>query len=192
MTTKLCKRCGTVKSIDLFSRDKNRKDGHDCMCKECTKARYRAARVRVICEGCGKELLKLPHKKSRLCSLCGTRKSNMTRTGRANGNWKGGASVSVKGYRYIRKKNHPRAGKTGYVAEHLLVMENMIGRPVAKHETVHHKNGRKRDNTPNNLELWAAPHPAGQRVEDLVDWVLANYREDVLRKLKETQTPRVG
>ena len=183
MNTKLCKLCGETKDIFLFSLDGNRKDGHDHMCKECRKKNYRASRVKVECEGCGKETLKRSDRVSKLCWLCATRKSNMLRSGVYSPTWNGGETVSTKGYKMVLKKGHPRAARSGYVAEHILVMEDILGRVVAKHETVHHKNGIKRDNSKGNLELWAKPHPAGQRVLDLVNWVIENYKEELVKKL---------
>jgi hypothetical protein len=53
--------------------------------------------------------------------------------------------------------------------QHRMVMETMIGRKLEKGETVHHKNGIRHDNRPENLELWSKSHPPGQRVSDLLN-----------------------
>lgn len=69
-------------------------------------------------------------------------------------------------------------------AEHAIVMEHMLGRPLRPGESVHHKNGRRGDNRPGNLELWVKPQLAGQRVEDLVSWVVDTYPEFVRAELE--------
>ena len=80
-------------------------------------------------------------------------------------------SKDASGYIQVYCPEHPRSHKKGNkVPEHILVMEQVIGRYITKEETVHHKNGIRDDNRPENLELWASRHPKGQRISDLLAW----------------------
>jgi HNH endonuclease len=56
------------------------------------------------------------------------------------------------------------------VFEHILVAEDLLGRYLLDGETVHHRNGVRDDNRPENLELWTNPQPSGIRVSDTVEW----------------------
>jgi len=78
-------------------------------------------------------------------------------------------------------KGEPGATKSGHVFEHRLVMQELLGRPLMPEENVHHKNGVRDDNRPDNLELWTRSQPQGQRVEDKILWAkdfLALYQEE--------------
>ncbi len=85
------------------------------------------------------------------------------------------------GYVLIWKPDHPNATLQNRVLEHVLVMEEHIGRLLYPKETVHHMNGVKDDNRIENLELWAANHPAGQRVQDKINHaieIIARYGDE--------------
>ena len=67
--------------------------------------------------------------------------------------WKGGRKKE-RGYILIRKPNHPAVQQRKYVFEHRLVMEKKLGRYLKSEEKVHHKNGIRDDNRPENLHLY--------------------------------------
>lgn len=72
----------------------------------------------------------------------------------------------------VRLPEHPRAATAGYVFEHILVMEEMLGRPLLPDENIHHRNGVRDDNRPENLELWVKAQPSGVRARDALAWAL--------------------
>lgn len=65
-------------------------------------------------------------------------------------------AIVSKGYRMLYQPEHPRANCDGYVAEHTLVMEQVLGRPLKQAETVHHVDRDKLNNSPDNLRLYAS------------------------------------
>lgn len=77
------------------------------------------------------------------------------------------------GYAFIRVPGHPRSNKhTDRVREHIIVMEEVLGRYLLPGEEVHHKNGVRSDNRPENLELWNRSHPSGARIPDQIEWAV--------------------
>jgi hypothetical protein len=71
--------------------------------------------------------------------------------------------------RYINRNGYVmvRVGSR-YIPEHRLVMMAMLGRPLHPGESIHHRNGVRHDNRPENLELWVGPIRRGARATDLV------------------------
>ena len=111
--------------------------------------------------------------------------------GHAAAGWRGqplrplgseGRWVDPKGYVFIRcpDPHHPNAKSTpGWIAEHVRVMSQVLGRPLRKGESVHHRNNIKHDNRPENLQLWHTHQPKGASVKETVRWVPRAVREGV-------------
>jgi hypothetical protein len=74
--------------------------------------------------------------------------------GKDHSQWKGGRIGKGDNYIGIWKPDHERADHQGYVYEHTLVMEKLIGRlPIKGKEVIHHIDFNKHNNDPDNLYL---------------------------------------
>lgn len=78
-------------------------------------------------------------------------------------NWKGGRQRNGEGYVRVLADGFPEMADTrGFVLEHRLVMARHLGRPLTRHETVHHINGKRDDNRLDNLQLRNGQHGKGK------------------------------
>ena len=76
------------------------------------------------------------------------------RCGGKNNMWNGGRSVTRHGYVLVRVgMNHHLADVRGYAYEHRVVAEKKVGRRLVSGEQIHHMNGDRGDNRPENLEV---------------------------------------
>lgn len=127
------------------------------------------------CTECGEKfLVNVFHRRNQeTCSKsCGIRAFHRTNPGHVAGErshrWKGGRTIDQHGYVMALAPDHPTNQHTTrrYVQEHRLVMERILGRYLEPNEQVHHKNGIRDDNRPENLELWVTQQPYGQRATE--------------------------
>lgn len=125
------------------------------------------------CVRCGQRFLKTVYSKhvehcSKRCGVqSAVEQGRKVGVGPDSHRWTGGR-VERRGYVLVYAPDHHSVKGTGrkYVLEHRLVMEQKEGRPLERHEQVHHINGIRNDNRPENLELWKLQQPAGQRAHE--------------------------
>lgn len=114
----------------------------------------------VACVDCGKQrwvALRGGQPKTQRCPICAGRQINLGKRGAIIARWKGGRYTSTQGYIYVLLRPDdfffPMTKKSGYIAEHRLVMARYLGRNLHTWELVHHINHIRDDNRIENLRL---------------------------------------
>lgn len=73
---------------------------------------------------------------------------------RKNNNYHKGYIITKSGYKMVKAPiDHPKKNNKGYIREHILVMEQHIGRYLENDEVVHHIDRNKMNNDISNLQL---------------------------------------
>lgn len=127
--------------------------------------------VRVRCPVCQRWFRQRPDGRVKTCSRSCARKAEWS-----DGRREGAERVAAPNG-YIWRKvapDYPGAlvrekGRSAYILEHRYVMQDALKRPLLPRERIHHRNGRRDDNRPENLELWTLDHkdPPGIRAREV-------------------------
>jgi len=84
--------------------------------------------------------------------FCSPKCASDYRSGPRASNWSGGKRIDKNGYIYILVgKEHHLSDPYGYALEHRVIAEEVIGRKLRKDEVVHHADGDRHNNKPENL-----------------------------------------
>lgn len=108
----------------------------------------------------------------------GSGKSKATK-GESHWSWRGGRVIDRNGYVRVRCPQHPNANSNGYVLEHRKVVADLLGRPLLSTEEVHHIDGNKQNNDPDNLMV--VTRGEHQRMHANVCRELNELRKEVAR-----------
>lgn len=93
------------------------------------------------------------------------------------------------GYQYIKVSGR------GWVPKHRHIMEQLVSRKLARQEDVHHRNGNKRDNRPENLQLLSkSEHRKLHRRAERLGLILISLDgwEDLFERLEREDAHRAA
>src|SRR5581483_8873401 len=129
--------------------------------KRGRKGSERVERLDLECEQCGRPFKVAPHESTgrRFCSKSCASKAQGGRPPKLQHRFLNGDGYV---FVYVPKRNRP-PGQSGIARhpEHRYVMAQMLGRWPTADESVHHRNGDRADNRPENLQLRVRHHGKG-------------------------------
>jgi hypothetical protein len=148
----------------------------------CANKAMGAGQVVKACEVCGKAMRLRPSQAARRfcsnrCNSIGMAQRPLNREHNSRP-----ARLDAQGYVLVYEPGHPNSVFHGWQYEHRLVAEKAIGRMLHSHEHVHHVNGIKHDNRPENLQVLDAAQHSTITVREYLEQIerdraeLAEYR----------------
>lgn len=150
-------------------------------------AKGRKSQGRGNCKHCGKSF-PMFHSEQYCSRECGYKAMSE----RPSYNWNGGKNINTHGYIEVYIPENEMANGRGYVLEHRLVMSEQLGRILEKNEHVHHKNGDRSDNRPENLELWTSDKAGNHRGARVTDLMMDELREEIRKIIREELQALLG
>lgn len=143
-----CEQCGTefYRSPDAIKR------GARFCSQKCKSESQKLERLPRTCATCSKDFTVHPSESYRIyCSHACSAEGRMVNKIDRQHNGKS-ARLNQDGYVLVWEPHHPKS-RAGWVFEHRLIAEQFLGRPLESEEHVHHLNGIKGDNRPENLQI---------------------------------------
>lgn len=144
---KQCPYCNVTLQLSLFKDFNTYKRATYCS-KKCYIAMHKISYEEVLCPECNKYFNRNANvaRKKLFCSITCRYANDKRKT-------TGNEYITTQGYVAIKAHGHPMAYADGYILKHRFIMAEKLGRILSKDEQVHHKDGNKLNNKPDNLEL---------------------------------------